>query len=39
LWGVENASTDPEMCVVCDDCFRVLTGVLEDEGIVDRFRN
>lgn len=22
LWGVENASEDAEMAVVCDDCFK-----------------
>ena len=22
IWGVANASTNPDMAVVCDDCFR-----------------
>jgi hypothetical protein len=32
LFGVENASEQPDMAEVCDDCFRLL-GITGDEDV------
>lgn len=32
LWGVDNASHDPTMSVICDDCFKAFMNWYQTAG-------
>lgn len=31
-FGVRDASTDPRMVIVCDDCYRVMVGLCDNRN-------